>query len=122
MSSRTPTDQVDQIWTRHTQLQRWHRQWLDHHQAQTHHNPRHPGNHPGCQTDYLDAIDRAAGDSTWQIDERYGALRDMLAQGIADAAAETGHLDQALLADWLAARQKATGALVGHHDLWARPV
>ena len=64
----------------------------------------------------------STGDSTWQIDERHGALRDMLAQGIADAAAETGHLDQALLADWLAARQKATGALVGHHDLWARPV
>ncbi|PZO04519.1 MAG: SAM-dependent methyltransferase [Hyphomicrobiales bacterium] len=63
------------------------------------------------------------GDSAWRIGEQYGELAQTLAKGIADAVLETGQIDGATVADWLAARtQSAASALVGHHDLWARPV
>ncbi|SIQ35006.1 MULTISPECIES: class I SAM-dependent methyltransferase [unclassified Bosea (in: a-proteobacteria)] len=114
--------------------ERWkpaHRADAGVHAAFRHHQHGDKGFGPAAGPDACDLMAEAfrksgfavsTGDSAWLIDERHGPLRDMLAQGIADAAAETGHLDQALLADWLAARQKATNALVGHHDLWARPV
>lgn len=62
------------------------------------------------------------GDSAWRLDDRYRALATELAQGVANAVLETGHLDPAAVADWLAARRQAASALIGHHDLWARPV
>ncbi|KPF62546.1 hypothetical protein IP69_20475 [Bosea sp. AAP35] len=62
------------------------------------------------------------GDSAWRIDERRGELARMLATGIADAVLETGQVDAATIADWLATKSHAASALVGHHDLWARPV
>ncbi len=62
------------------------------------------------------------GDSAWQIDERRGELAQTLAKGIADAVVETGQVDPATVAEWLAARARSASALVGHHDLWARPV
>ncbi|HEV2552791.1 MAG TPA: class I SAM-dependent methyltransferase [Bosea sp. (in: a-proteobacteria)] len=62
------------------------------------------------------------GDSAWRIDARSGALAQVLAKGIAEAVLETGQVDPATVADWLAAKMPEATALVGHHDLWARPV
>ena len=62
------------------------------------------------------------GDSAWRIDERRGELARTLAEGIAGAVLETGQVDSATVTDWLAARKQSASALVGHHDLWARPV
>jgi SAM-dependent methyltransferase len=64
----------------------------------------------------------STGDSAWQIDEQQRELAGTLAQGIADAVLETGQVDAGAVAEWLAARRQAASALVGHHDLWARPV
>lgn len=101
------------------------------HAAFRHHQHGDKGFGPAAGSDACDLMAEAfrksgfavsTGDSAWLVDERQPALREMLAQGIVDAATETGHLDQALLADWLASRRQATSALIGHHDLWARPV
>ncbi|MDP3319756.1 MAG: SAM-dependent methyltransferase, partial [Bosea sp. (in: a-proteobacteria)] len=62
------------------------------------------------------------GDSAWRVDARSGNLAQVLAKGIADAVLETGQVDPATVADWLAAKTPEATALVGHHDLWARPV
>lgn len=62
------------------------------------------------------------GDSAWRIDEKRGELAQMLARGIADAVLETGQVDPATIADWLTTKTLSASALVGHHDLWARPV
>lgn len=62
------------------------------------------------------------GDSAWRLDDRYRALAAELAQGVAQAVLETGHVDPGAVADWLAARRPAASALIGHHDFWARPV
>ncbi|HEV7260560.1 MAG TPA: SAM-dependent methyltransferase [Bosea sp. (in: a-proteobacteria)] len=64
----------------------------------------------------------STGDSAWQLDGRQGELRQALAQGIADAVLETGQVDPATVGDWLAAKAGNTTALIGHFDLWARPV
>ncbi|WP_376986273.1 SAM-dependent methyltransferase [Bosea sp. R86505] len=62
------------------------------------------------------------GDSAWRLDARSGDLAQVLAKGIAEAVLETGQVDPATVADWLAAKAGEATALVGHHDLWARPV
>ncbi|OYW62870.1 MAG: hypothetical protein B7Z40_16005 [Bosea sp. 12-68-7] len=62
------------------------------------------------------------GDSAWRLDARSGDLAQVLANGIADAVLETGRVDPATVAAWLAAKTPEAEALVGHHDLWARPV
>jgi SAM-dependent methyltransferase len=62
------------------------------------------------------------GDSAWRLDARSGDLAQVLAKGIAEAVLETGQVDPATVADWLAAKASEATALVGHHDLWARPV
>jgi SAM-dependent methyltransferase len=62
------------------------------------------------------------GDSAWRIDDRHRALAEALAQGIAEAVLETGHVDPATVAEWLAAKNQAASAIIGHQDLWARPV
>jgi SAM-dependent methyltransferase len=64
----------------------------------------------------------SSGDSAWLLDAGRRPLREALAEGIAAAVGETGRLDARALADWLAARRGAQSALVGHQDLWARPV
>lgn len=64
----------------------------------------------------------STGESAWLVEDGAGAFANALTQGIADAVRETGHLDAATIADWLSARLKSTSAMVGHHDLWARPV
>ncbi len=62
----------------------------------------------------------ALGDSPWEIGPGDRALAAALTQGIADAARETGRVDEATAAAWLAAKRDAQG-LVGHLDLFARP-
>lgn len=62
------------------------------------------------------------GESSWQIDERHADLARELTKGIAGAVLETGHVERALVEDWLAARSSGATGIVGHHDLWARPV
>lgn len=64
----------------------------------------------------------STGDSAWLLDAGHGALRDALAQGIAEAVRETGQLEAATVCDWLEAHRSATSVLIGHQDLWARPV
>ncbi|KRE02248.1 hypothetical protein ASE63_07745 [Bosea sp. Root381] len=62
------------------------------------------------------------GDSAWRLDARYGELVPTMAKGIAEAVLETGQVDPATVAGWLEARAGAASALIGHQDLWARPV
>jgi hypothetical protein len=64
----------------------------------------------------------STGDSSWLIDDRRQDLRAALAEGIAGAVRESGRVEPAVLADWLAARRRARSAQVGHQDLWSRPV
>lgn len=65
----------------------------------------------------------STGDSAWTIDAGQRDLAKALTQGIADAVLETGHVEAGTVADWLGSRtaEMASG-LIGHHDLWARPV
>ena len=49
------------------------------------------------------------------------ALMQELAQGIANAARETGRIDEARIAGWLAARLQTSHAAIGHQDLLALP-
>jgi SAM-dependent methyltransferase len=64
----------------------------------------------------------STADSAWRLDAGQSALIGELAKGIAGAAAETGHLDAQTIADWLSARSEGATSLIGHTDLWARPV
>ncbi|WP_353186744.1 SAM-dependent methyltransferase [Bosea sp. (in: a-proteobacteria)] len=64
----------------------------------------------------------STGDSAWMLDGGSGPLRQALAEGIAEAVRETGQLEAAAIANWLAARRDAASVLIGHQDLWARPV
>jgi hypothetical protein len=62
------------------------------------------------------------GDSAWQIGEKHVELAQVLAKGIADAVLETGQVDPSTVAGWHAAKAGPATALIGHLDLWARPV
>lgn len=64
----------------------------------------------------------STADSAWTIEADQRDLADALLHGIADAVLETGHLDAATVADWLEQRAASVSGLVGHNDLWARPV
>lgn len=64
----------------------------------------------------------STADSAWLLDGGRGALRDALAQGIAAAVIETGQLDAPAVAGWLETHRNAASVLIGHQDLWARPV
>jgi hypothetical protein len=65
----------------------------------------------------------STGDSAWTIDAGQRDLAKALTQGIADAVLETGHVEAGAVADWLGARTMgAASGLIGHNDLWARPV
>ena len=68
----------------------------------------------------------AEADSPWRIDDRHPALAGQLLDGIAAAVAETGRIDAAGLATWLAFRQQhrrdPDGLIVtGHRDTFAVP-
>ena len=64
----------------------------------------------------------STADSAWQLDADRHELAQALLRGIADAVVETGHVDGKTVQDWLAARASSATGLVGHNDLWARPV
>lgn len=63
----------------------------------------------------------STGDSAWRIGTSQAELVAALTRGIADAVAETGQIDPVRIAEWLEARRDAAG-VIGHLDLWARPV
>lgn len=85
---------------------------------------------PGA-TDALTAAFQARGyevyrgHSPWIVDRRYPRLRAELDSGFAAAVSETGMVEEATTAAWLAARRSAGNdavAVVGHEDLLAVPV
>jgi hypothetical protein len=59
------------------------------------------------------------GDSPWRLGEGERQLIADLANGFADAAAETGQVYPATIADWRSVVR--TGAIVGHTDTLALP-
>ena len=62
------------------------------------------------------------GDSPWMMDKADARLVHDLTSGIAAAVGETGKVPQAVISDWLAAKSAAQQGLVGHLDLFARPM
>jgi SAM-dependent methyltransferase len=63
-----------------------------------------------------------SGDSPWIVTDEQADLRRELASGIAGAVRETGHVEEADLADWLAFHtQSGSRCLVGHADILAVP-
>jgi hypothetical protein len=63
------------------------------------------------------------GTSPWVVDQRYGTLRRDLDTGFANAVRETGKLNEASIASWLALRTSSTDgtSIIGHEDLLAVP-
>uniref|UniRef100_A0A9E7ZUK8 Class I SAM-dependent methyltransferase n=1 Tax=Bosea sp. NBC_00436 TaxID=2969620 RepID=A0A9E7ZUK8_9HYPH len=64
----------------------------------------------------------SSGDSNWLLDAKRRSLQEALAEGIAAAVGETDRLDARTISEWLAARREAQSAMIGHQDLWARPI
>ncbi|MGR3782213.1 MAG: class I SAM-dependent methyltransferase [Albimonas sp.] len=60
-------------------------------------------------------------DSAWRLGPGDGPLIRALAEGAAEAVAETGALAGRRLAEWRAARRAATAVEIGHLDLLALP-
>ncbi|MDZ4791569.1 MAG: SAM-dependent methyltransferase [Hyphomicrobiales bacterium] len=60
-------------------------------------------------------------DSPWRIAAEQSALIEALTQGATQAATETGLVDAAIIAGWLAHRRNASGCVVGHQDILALP-
>jgi len=99
-------------------------------QAFLHHQRGDKGFGPAAGSDATEAMAEAfrktgfavsTGDSAWQLGEAQRELVEALTRGIADAVLETGQIEPARVSEWLEAKRSATG-LVGHLDLWARPV
>ena len=63
----------------------------------------------------------ATGDSPWVLGPEDAALMAANASGIAQAARETGEVDDGDVDAWLAARRTATACIIGHQDLLAVP-
>jgi hypothetical protein len=63
------------------------------------------------------------GTSPWVVDKRYGTLRHDLDTGFANAVRETGKMDEASVANWLALRTSSSDgvSIIGHEDLLAVP-
>lgn len=61
------------------------------------------------------------GPSPWQLGEADHKLMISNAVGIANAAAETGHITQTDLAEWLTFRRQGARCTIGHVDLLALP-
>jgi SAM-dependent methyltransferase len=59
--------------------------------------------------------------SPWNITPADGDLLAELARGAANAVRETGLVDSAEIASWLAARVSAQTCIIGHEDVFARP-
>lgn len=63
-----------------------------------------------------------SGDSPWRLaPPRDAVLIQALADGIGQAARETGQVEEATLSAWRAAHGPDAGFLVGHQDLFAAP-
>jgi hypothetical protein len=60
--------------------------------------------------------------SPWRLTDADRALIDQLARGIADAAVETGEVNSQDALAWAKERANATQCMIGHVDLWARPI
>jgi SAM-dependent methyltransferase len=58
-------------------------------------------------------------DSPWRLAESEKPLIDELAAGIAAAVRQTGRVEEADIASWLASRRAAATGLIGHTDLLA---
>lgn len=96
-----------------------------------HHQHSDKGFGPAAGPDATEAMAEAfrksgfavsTGESPWLIDESQRELAEALTKGTAEAVTETGHVDPATVADWLEAKRRVVSGLVGHQDLWARPV
>ncbi|WP_210493900.1 class I SAM-dependent methyltransferase [Microvirga antarctica] len=61
------------------------------------------------------------GDSPWHLGPADAALIAPLADGIADAAQQTGSVSPDDIGDWRAARRSARSGVIGHTDLLAIP-
>jgi SAM-dependent methyltransferase len=112
--------------------------WQPEHPADTrmlaafHHHQRSdkgfgPAAGPGATEIAAEAFRKAGfavsiGESPWLLGEVQRELAQALAEGSAQAVLETGHLDTETITDWLSARRDAESGLIGHLDLWARPV
>lgn len=99
--------------------------------AFTHHQTSDKGFGPAAGPDATEIMAEAfrksgfavsTAESAWQIGADRQELAQALLQGIANAVGETGHVDGGTVADWLTARSASATGLVGHTDLWARPV
>ena len=99
-------------------------------QSFLHHQRSDKGFGPAAGPDATDALAEAfrksgfavsTGDSAWQIGDGQRPLVEALTRGIADAVLETGQIDAGRVAEWVEAKRAASG-LIGHLDLWARPV
>lgn len=58
-------------------------------------------------------------DSPWRLAHGEKPLIDELATGIAEAVRQTGQVEEASVASWLASRRKAATGVIGHTDLLA---
>lgn len=63
----------------------------------------------------------AEAPSPWRIGPDMAALAAELTAGFAGAVSETGRVDAAAIADWLAFRRQGVTCVVGHRDLFAWP-
>lgn len=62
------------------------------------------------------------GASNWVLNHKdHHPLTTMLAQGIAQAVAQTGKVPKGDLNDWLGSRSQAQGCEIGHVDIFAAP-
>jgi SAM-dependent methyltransferase len=61
------------------------------------------------------------GDSAWRLDGGNRALLDLLHQGMVQAVAQTGRVNDRQLDQWLAVRLRTTSCLIGHEDTLAVP-
>lgn len=59
--------------------------------------------------------------SPWRLDAGHAELIRQLAEGAADAVAETGLVGSEEIASWRASRRVASSCVIGHVDLFARP-
>jgi hypothetical protein len=66
-------------------------------------------------------FDVQAGASPWRLGKGDAELIAALAEGAAEAVAQTGLVDPAVIADWRAARRAASGCEIGHVDIFASP-
>jgi len=61
------------------------------------------------------------GASPWRLGAGDAELIAALSEGAAEAVAQTGLVDAAVIADWRAARRAASGCQIGHVDIFASP-